>query len=1067
MNTTLQPPRLSLRGQSSEDSTQTPEISPLNAILTKRLRLLLSKRTGLTLALWGEPGIGKTHLAQTLLKQALCRKASVHASDYRQLASDLPRPKRLLAWAERNLEKLEHTPLDTAVTADTLVALLNALSPFVLHIDDMHEAEPEELELWKRVASAVTQKPGVGLIITSHEAPAELFETELFEAYRLEPLSTEANARMLEAEAQAALPQEAQRWIYQRTKGNPLYSLEYFRFLARQGFLWSDGKCWRWREPDGVPMPTSVEALLARHLMPMLDLPLIGNVLATTAVLRGVTSNEVIAACAGLELEVLTKAQRELERRGIFRGNATAHPLFCAVIRREMPPAQRCQLARRALGILKTQQPELAFIFIADAQLNGEEALQLLKDGAAYAQTSGNNHAAASCLTHAVNYAQGAERARLALEAARLMRNVNLTEARRLADLARRESANEVKATLLYADVLNRLGRTCESREILEAMPEDQRPSEAWLATLMTAYHTSHHYEQALALWQKYGDSTLQTKFPFANYIGYALVRLRHFEEATTFVTGVLKAQLEPLELVSLQLILAQIPYFAGNLEKAEQRYTEVIKHLNTLSSYDSLRFYSLCDAALECRAYARIDLGRYDAALKDINAALGCLAEIGNAHRYAQRQSDLGLCYLQLGHYERAEEVLLESYAVLERGENPLFLARVQAYLARLYLEWSPAHGGALALKYAQSALAHARQADSPPYFLEVLATAAWAEACHGQAKQALKYVQELETLAIHLKDDLYVAHGTWVQALALERLHQKEAAIAVHKEALEGAKRWAGLDVRARWQLELERMTGDRASAAVRIAHLEKCGQSNTLQVAYRYFPDLAPTEETPADKASAQLQLDVLGPLKLSQNDEVLAYRAQKGKELLTYLLERRIAGKKEATQLELIDTFYSELPHDKATAALKQLVYRLRSGFGNEVVASTPNGYALGAVTSDAEAFLASGQGSLWRGPYLEDIGEGWDLNARSALYHKLVALTNDLLLTNPQEALRLSRVLVEAHPYEQQHIVLVLQAFEALNQPLACQRFYREARTQFVEVGESLPPDYRNFQLANR
>ncbi|WP_036219657.1 hypothetical protein, partial [Calidithermus chliarophilus] len=74
----------------------------------------------------------------------------------------------------------------------------------------------------------------------------------------------EASTALLQGQAGGALPPEACEWIYQRAQGNPLFTLEYFRHLGRLGHLWSDGHRWRWRAPEGEPMPTSVEALIVQ-----------------------------------------------------------------------------------------------------------------------------------------------------------------------------------------------------------------------------------------------------------------------------------------------------------------------------------------------------------------------------------------------------------------------------------------------------------------------------------------------------------------------------------------------------------------------------------------------------------------------------------------------------------------------------------------------------------------------------------------------------------------------------------------------------------------------------------
>ena len=226
--------------------------------IAKRLTGLIAKRPGLVVGLWGEPGIGKTHTVKGLLRETPCRNLSLHATTSpTDLARALPKPTKLAVWAERTLErtvKREHVEISTLT--DAIGAILSGLAPFVLHLEDLHEASPTQLEFVQALAKIIPRLKGVGLIVTSREQPPTGFE-----AVRLEPFSSQAMQVMLKAEVSADLPSEALEWIQARAAGNPLFSLEFFRYLSRQGFVWSDGQKWRWRTPSLEIMPVSVEAL--------------------------------------------------------------------------------------------------------------------------------------------------------------------------------------------------------------------------------------------------------------------------------------------------------------------------------------------------------------------------------------------------------------------------------------------------------------------------------------------------------------------------------------------------------------------------------------------------------------------------------------------------------------------------------------------------------------------------------------------------------------------------------------------------------------------------------------
>lgn len=210
------------------------------------LRPVAAKRMGLALALWGEAGIGKTWTAGRLLLETPCKGFSFHATaPLAELSRTLPRPQKLPLWAERVLERLARGECaEASRVADALGALLAALAPVIVHLEDLHEADPPRHELLTALAQQVNRTRGVALLVTSRIQPPEPFE-----AVRLEPLDSRASAEVLQAEVGASLPEEATHWIYARARGNPLFTLEYLRYLARAGFLWNDGQRWHWRAP--------------------------------------------------------------------------------------------------------------------------------------------------------------------------------------------------------------------------------------------------------------------------------------------------------------------------------------------------------------------------------------------------------------------------------------------------------------------------------------------------------------------------------------------------------------------------------------------------------------------------------------------------------------------------------------------------------------------------------------------------------------------------------------------------------------------------------------------------
>ena len=118
-------------------------------LIWSRLSGLKKRRKGVALGLWGEAGIGKTHTALELLRGLSCRSLSLLASTpLTDLAGRLPRPPRLSAWAARMMDRAgagEQTGSIDLLNAVTTT--LGELAPFVLHLEDLHDAGTEQAEL--------------------------------------------------------------------------------------------------------------------------------------------------------------------------------------------------------------------------------------------------------------------------------------------------------------------------------------------------------------------------------------------------------------------------------------------------------------------------------------------------------------------------------------------------------------------------------------------------------------------------------------------------------------------------------------------------------------------------------------------------------------------------------------------------------------------------------------------------------------------------------------------------------------------------------------------------------
>ena len=231
--------------------------------LRRHFSAVLQKSPGQVIGLFGEAGVGKSHLLETLLRETPCKHLKVDGGmSVAEMVKGLPRAANLPAWAKSQLEQLQRAQtLAVQALGDTLAVTLSALAPFILVFEDLHDATPERLELILNLANAIPRIRGVALVASSRTVLPTPFH-----AYRLEALERPEADALLEVQAKGALPPEAKDWVYVRARGNALFTLEFWRYLLRLGAFWSDGERWQWRKPDDDFVPVSIEALILELL---------------------------------------------------------------------------------------------------------------------------------------------------------------------------------------------------------------------------------------------------------------------------------------------------------------------------------------------------------------------------------------------------------------------------------------------------------------------------------------------------------------------------------------------------------------------------------------------------------------------------------------------------------------------------------------------------------------------------------------------------------------------------------------------------------------------------------
>ncbi len=1018
----------------------------------KRLGSVVSKRPSLSVCVWGEPGIGKTHTVGMLLQQTPCHYLTVHATiRTRSLLSVLPQTERLSAWVEVALGHLERgaTPEQT-VTA--LCAWLVALAPFVLHVEDLHEASPEQQALWGLLARAVKRTRGLGLIVTSRTPPPEVFES-----VRLESLDRDASRTVLEREAGASLPSEALDWIFDHTRGNPLYALEFFRHLTRLGHLWSDGQHWHWTVPTAQAMPASVEAVIAQMLEVALGTHEARAALEARAVLGQQSTEEVWAAVGGLSLEQLRAAQRDLEHHGLLRGGQFVHPLFREVARGMLAPDERRRIARKAIEVLE-DDPAIAATFVGEAELSPETARLLLERAIIAARTAGNERQVAELLVKTVAYSSEADRGRQLLEASIAMTKFSLFEGERLAALAVQAQPRNVEVAIWHARLLVSLNRAREARSLIERLPDEVMPEpRRWLT--MIELRILRDPQQILDVWDAHAPLHKEASLVVRVNVATALAQLGRVALAKAMAQDVFEmAGLTGDDLILALCGLAYVAMNVGDFVLAERMYTRALEAVERAEAGSSTPRAASWMASIRVnRSSIFHRLGDLERATEDATAAVRFAALTGKPFTHACAQVGLAELLVRRGEHKRAESLLLEAQVILEDRLPERVL--IACDLASLYLEWDAPYARALALKHARDAERQARDLSDLEARISALHVAGCAEALHGQSARALEHAQTLEAISRDANHARAMTLCLWVRGLALERLDQRTEAVNALLEALESATT-SKLDLleTERVGLELDRITQDVESARARVGRARASGNLNLGNLAGRFFPSLESTPNTaPNDHAASRKQLQLLGPMTV--DGQPISERTRKGRELLALLLEARVTGRRDVPQLELLDALYPDLTEDKGASALRQLVFRVRTSLGPDAILRGAGGYALGAVDSDVERFLETRDPGLWRSAYLQDVGASWDSSLRETLQDTLREVMAELLELDPHEVARLGKIALESDPYDREALALSLRALRVVGDEAGLNRRYKCSRAQFEEIGEPLPEDW--------
>lgn len=1029
------PAKLATAFRTSRDETLLP--------LRRQLSAVLSRQAGQVVGVCGEVGSGKTFVIESLLKNAPCKHLHVSAFlSELDIIQSLPNFKP-------SQKQLEH--LNQSARLEILAKQLSTLAPFVLVLENIHELSAERLEFINQLATLVPKLRGVGLFVTSRtEVPSP------FKCYWLEPLTYQDVAALLETQAKNNLPREGLEWVFAKSQGNPLFALEFWRYLSQQGYFWSDGSRWRWRVAPKDFVPPTVRAVLHEWVKAVAKDDVSKRVLEIRALLPDSLNEKVWMEVAGLEPPLFSNIQKRLENMGLVREGKFAHPLVTQIIQEDIGVKERTLYAGRALVALEKAGLEPSATLIANANLEKCKTLQIYERLAEAAKTQNELARAGHWLALAAEHCQGEKQFQLALEAATLLRHTDLARATQMAQLASSSPPHDEEAIFLCAELWLTQGDTEHTETALNLLPLEGRLGQRWWETMIRLHYTAHaNYEEVLRLWQSRPDLQ-ETAYPeIVLFIATILGQSGGFAEAYALATPLLnRSDLGPYLRCRVLSLHGVLKFLEGDFATSEAYDLQAIALAKTLERPAYLA-QLLRNYAIDAES-----LNNYTRATQHYREALLLYREHSLPLDFAFTQALLAQTLGDLGKYEEAENLLLESQGILERSDNTLYQCQCQASLAVLYLEWQPPYGGPLALKHAYATLSIARTLDHQEMIQAGLIYSAQAEALFGSSQKALELGQEAIQEHVTGASSVRKAWGALAWGLALEAHGKSEEAKQVLSQASQQLEQDNMHKMAQRYGLEADRLTQNIESARARYQWFNEQGLHGGANVALRYFPGLETTNLT-IQVESVAPRLDVLGPTQLEKDGECHVYRGRKRLELLTYLLETRISGRAEASLLELMDALYPEVGEAESKAVIKQLVYLLRHQLGSEAITSTPNGYALGKLRSDVEAFLESPDTALWRGAYLAGL-ENWYPEVREVLLQRLEQKVSELVTTNPKEAARVGKFWLEMEPYDLQPVRLLLQAYEASGEPKVAEKLYRESCKRMQEVGETLPLSRQAF-----
>jgi predicted ATPase len=310
--------------------------------------------------------------------------ADVAAGKLERAVGDLIEDEREAAWVTGHLRPLVGLAGGVEVGGDRRGEAFAAWRRFlealaeqrtaVLVVEDLHWADDTLLDFLDHLVDWAAEVP---LLVVATTRPELLTRRPGWGGGKpntttvtLSPLGEEDTARLVAALlGQAVLPAELQAALLARTGGNPLYAEEYVQMLVDRGFLRRAEGIWRLERAGQLPLPETVEGIIAARLDMLSAQEKV--LLADAAVLGKVAWSGALAALAASDPFTLEERLHALERKEFLRRKrrsavagerqyAFRHVLVRDVAYGQLPRAARADKHRRAAEWIQALSPDRA-----------------------------------------------------------------------------------------------------------------------------------------------------------------------------------------------------------------------------------------------------------------------------------------------------------------------------------------------------------------------------------------------------------------------------------------------------------------------------------------------------------------------------------------------------------------------------------------------------------------------------------------------------------------------------------------------------------------------------------